>query len=294
MATLFTRLRVTLAVLLFAWFSMATVEQSSAADGPMERIISLKQRALTDQQVYVPWRKEFLAVSDDELRMLLENEDDSIALTAAWELYVRRPAAQHDPARNTIPKVGADNFLSFCEKRLKGVKLPQWFGEILPTGIARDQAASCHLPENVPGKALADWLFSTDAKNVVLQGDTVQLQTDQAMLAIPVKNLDKHDAGVSFASKDGRFWVADYPFHHQLAGISLTHYEGGVQKWTSKAWASVILIDSSGSSPHIASVVLGGERQAYIIGIGSAGPYVEGFDRDTGAAKMRFLTTFYD
>ena len=122
----------------------------------------------------------------------------------------------------------------------------------------------------------------------------MHLKADRAHLAIPVERLRQHgfSPGVSFASEGSRFWVAVYDFHAQLVDLSLSLYDDEVRSWTSKGWPTVSLVDSSGEWRHIACVLLDDGNHVYILGIGWAGAYIEGFDRDTGSVKMRFLTTF--
>jgi hypothetical protein len=136
------------------------------------RISRDARRAIDNRTLFLKWNHEVWKCSDSELQFLIMDDNDTVSITSAFELFVIRPARKRDvgpyagntarlgeerlspPPRNwekggdEINVSDATRFVGFCEGRLR-IVFPDWFVAVLESGVPRGRRriTSFHFPE---------------------------------------------------------------------------------------------------------------------------------------------------
>jgi hypothetical protein len=291
-------------------------------------VLSQAKQAVRDKAIYAEWQKRFRYFSEDRLREIIDAEDDSSAIAAAWELYVRRLAyaneARHPKAAGTITNFGARKFVAICEDRL-GVRFPAWYMEILRTGDFHESQgvpyATFRGPVETPVTALSQGAVTTQKERVAISEGHVILQGDMARLRLtPSQLVPRHlvpgftdpvaadgppitgktvipqtgggeRTSIAFASKGDRFWLIAHDAEIATDFPICCYDSAGRPLWSQRVWTTISDRSYSGYDfYHLAVVMLRGEM-VYVVGIGGMDAQIEGFDANTGQVTTRFVST---
>ncbi|QDU43703.1 hypothetical protein Mal52_21790 [Symmachiella dynata] len=285
-------------------------------------IVADAEKAITNRELFVKWNRELWNCSENDLRLLTMDDNDTVSLSAAFELFVVRPAQNRTnrdelrtpettglPAKRDyqIDRADAARFVGFCEGRLK-IPLPDWYLTVLEFGSVRHDRVSTYFVfrDGMHGLAIQkqhvtikgddntelDWTVLSNAPNeVTVSGDNVVLDGTSAESVIPLSSVKTRGAlqkGFAFTNDERRFWVTIYDRSILSEDDLLRFYVGDKVRWEADVWGTIP--PSSMSLPlgnHYVSVVRN-DNLVYVVGAGNCGAYVEGFDANSGKVVMRF------
>lgn len=256
-------------------------------------IIAGVEKAIVDPNEYLRWRPKFRSLSKDDLERLLAADNDTVAITAAWETYVRRPSTKRAADRaGRVPVTEREvaAFAAFIEGRLR-VAPPDWYRETLKLIRVVDDWSTCYPEQKELVRKLGDGHFTIKGNNVEARDGSFVLHGPDRELSLSKKRLEEVIDAKSFvfASEKGDFYVAGYygPYMTTLAKLNAD----GVPAWKSDIWNCIPKITLGGAGFfHLPFVALQGDR-VYVIGVGSGGAHIEGFNKETGNPELRFISS---
>jgi len=146
------RRHITLCAVTFA-FSSFTVPGSCAENSLSKKINDHVDNAIRHKAQYQEWVQDIWRCTDAELTSLTKQDNDSVAIASAFELFVVRPAQRkgefnkQDSHRQTntqkrkhsieIDPTNAARFIGYCEGRLH-IIMPKWYLRSLCKGYISD------------------------------------------------------------------------------------------------------------------------------------------------------------
>jgi len=267
--------------------------ETNAGDNSVAGILANVDKAIHNQNEYIEWTDLFRRAPSKVLESLMRQSNDTIAIAAAWESFVRRPASQNPKDKGRITKVGAGRFVAFCKGRLR-IMFPCWYEDLLAQGIVRDRFVSI-LDSGIAKKAkvqLSSDLSTVQAKSVHINNGKVRLTGRSANVVLSTNRLsDKggYVEGIAFCSIGERFWIVGY--HELLDGARVICVDGGVELWRADVWTSIDYLGTSGSGYFNLCMVAKQDDTIFVYGIGATGLYIEGFDNRKGNVVVRFVST---
>ena len=268
-------------------------------DRDADRVKALKKDLLRDllaeedksAAVAGAYKKLFAHVGLAGLPQLVKDEDTSIAIQAAWELY-RKAVKRDPPIRNradwVFDKKPMEEFLEVLGKRLKS-DLPGWFGATLLKGdvFPRQHHAFIDIEEPPPSTATV----KVEKDQVVITAGKHDVRMPKADFEKDADELDIGTAPVVLCEAERSFIARPvfrgYPF--KLIGVDS---KTGKKLWVATVWAAR-RGDSSGLG-GVNPVEIRRQGDTVIVyGCESHGMYAEGFDAKTGKCRFRFCTCYW-
>ncbi len=237
--------------------------------------LRMLQFAKVSTNRYTVWQHAMRALTKRELDSLLQHYDDTIAVCAAWHLYVETQR-ESDMSRHKgvelpqlpVSSTSAAKFSAFLEGRLR-IGLPEWYVPCLSESDAHERFVS----------KVAAGVYVASSDRVAVSARGLALKGASAELVLPIERLrsecQRNIFGVGFASVGDIFWIAAYD-SEMMSRYSLMCFERGTFVWKTEVWPELQEYSYSGDGfYHIATVATHGER-VYAVGVGSAGTYVQG------------------
>jgi hypothetical protein len=285
-------------VLIGALLLVSSVVAVSRDDKDAERMKVLRNDVLRDLladedksiAVAGAYKKLFAHVGIAGLPKLVEDEDTSIALQAAWELH-RKAVKREPPIQNrtdwVFDKKPMEQFLKVLGKRLKSDP-PAWWGSTLLKGevFPGQHHAFTDLEKQQPPTA-----------TVIVGKDEVVITAGKQSVRMPKADFekDKHEldigAPVALCEADLSFIAhlvfRGYPF--KLVGVDSKQSK---RLWSATVWAA--RRGFSSGPPGVSPVEVRRHGDTVIVyGSESHGMYIEGFDSKTGKCRFRFCSCYW-
>jgi hypothetical protein len=270
----------------------------TADDNEAEKVKAMRNEVLKDlltsedksAAVAGAYKKLFTQVGLAGLKKVVEDEDTSIALQAAWELH--RKAVKRDPLIDgrtdwIFDKKPMEEFVRFVAKRLK-TQPPTWWGATLLKGeVFPEQHHAFDMQGPLP-----------KAATVKVDKDHVVIASGKQSIKIPKAEFDKAKADLEIGiapvilcgeelSFIARPAFRGYPF--KIIGVDS---KTGKQLWTAAVWAARRGFSSGPAGENPVEIRRQGDT-VIVYGCESHGLYAEGFDAKTGKCKFRFCTCYW-
>ncbi len=293
-----------------------------------EEIVADAEKAITNRELFVKWNRELWNCSENDLRLLTMDDNDTVSLSAAFELFVVRPAQNRTnrdelrtpettglPAKRDyqIDRADAARFVGFCEGRLK-ILLPDWYFAVVDDGRVRHNdplrrtvhqrilcfATACTVcpfkssTVTIKGDANTklDWTVLSNAPNdVTASGDNVVLHGTSAELEIPLSSV-KTRGGLK--KKGFAFTNDEHRFWVTIYDRSILSDDDLLRFYVGDKvrWEA----DVWGTIPAVLCQHVGkhyvsvvrNDDLVYVVGADNCGAYIEGFDAESGKVVMRF------
>lgn len=243
------------------------------------------------REVAEAYKRLFTHVGPTGLKTLTDDDDTSIALQAAWELY-RKPV-KRDPqilgrTEWVFDKGPMEQFLKLAAKRLKS-EPPTWWGATLLKGDVFP--GRHHAFVDLQGPLPSTATFTVEKDDVVITSGKQSVKIAKADFDNAADPLDfgkppviLGDADLSFIARP---WVRGYPF--KVIGVDS---KTGEQLWATSVWAA--RRGGSNGAEGVDPVEIRRQGNTIIVyGCDSHGMYAEGFDVKTGECRFRFCTCYW-
>jgi hypothetical protein len=261
---------------------------------------------LTDSTQYAKWRIQFASLSSSQLDALMGDDNDSVALMAAWERLVCRPTlAGLEDARGgySVPSISAARYIAYCEGRLR-LRLPGWFESTLREGTLDAGPPRISMPFEhhfltlpfehpllKPREIDNGRLFTYESPDALrVDGTNIHLVGEGGSLSVPIGDMAFQGGGIAFDSERDQYWIADYSRALFPYPLTMRNNNASMNQWKTTVWASIVNVSRSGASRHRAMVRRHG-KLVIVLGAGDEGAYIEGFNSETGAPTFRFITS---
>lgn len=238
------------------------------------------------------YKELFTRVGLNGLKKLVDDEDTSIALQAAWELH--RKAVKRDPpimGRTdwVFDRKSMEQFLGFASKRLKADP-PDWWRTALLHGVTLPDSHHAFL--DLGGDLPA-------APKVELGNDEVKITAGAQLIKLARADYDKAATFVNLEGPPAVLWGAklsvvtrpdDRGYYFGAVGVDT---KTGRQLWTATVWAAR---RGGSSGPPRTTIPVEIRRQGdtvIVYGCEACGLFAEGFDATTGRCRFRFCTCYW-
>jgi hypothetical protein len=304
---------------LFAAYFVSARASAEESESPLSELARGLQADSPDREWAKRYQDEFENTTIDELRRLINHENSSFALRAAWELQ-RRRVAEHGPSYER-----AGWMLGFMEARVGVRPLREVAFQIL-TKVGSAGGSDTFAPDATGERARAmlqdyeqdvpKWTRVTMDRLVLVpegttlekEGDSILVGVNGATVAIPRKHfrefrLERPDGRVGLndfiyeclqAVRHGERWLIllHNPVGRHRARLMCVDGEGEVL-WTTRAWVNWVhhsmrkkAIIGGDNIIHDLVMAVANDR-VVIFGCGRH-IYIESFDIATGEVVCRF------
>jgi hypothetical protein len=261
---------------------------------------------LTDSTQYANWRIRFASLSPSQLDALMGDDNDSVALMAAWERLVCRPTLaglENAHGGHSVPSIDAARYIAYCEGRLR-LRLPSWFESTLREGTMyvvphriSDPFERHFLtipfehPLLEPREIANGRFFTYESPDALRVDETIiRLVGEGGSLSVPIGDITFQEEGIAFDSERDQYWIADYSRALVPYSLTMRNNNASMKHWQTTVWASIVNLSRSGVSRHRAMVRRHG-KLVIVLGVGDGGAYIEGFNSETGAPMFRLITS---
>jgi hypothetical protein len=247
------------------------------------------------------YRELFEKVGHAGMPELMKDEDDGIALQAAWEFNkkaVKRTKAIPNETDDIYDRDELAKFLPFLKARTKA-SVPQWWGEAIldvDLFIAQHHAFGSRPINPVPklSKSKAE-IWVPEGAELEHDGDTMVYTSGSQKIKFP-KNAfgEMLDDAMSGLLGEKRTVLISYTtlsgFPYKIAGFE---GKGGEPSWKADVWAAGRTGLGGGEGHHWVELTAK-DGSIFVFGAESHGMYMESFDIATGKVLCRFCTCYWD
>ena len=280
-------------------FATAIAVDSSAGQQTDDKVNTLRKEIVTgissaedkSEAVAKAYKTLFTHLGLDGVKKLINDEDTSIALQAAWETHktiVKRNPAVPIRTNWVFDKKPMEEFLAVVAKRLKA-EPPEWWratllvGDVFPGMHHAFIDLGGELP--VPPK-------------LEVQKDEVIITSGKQVTRLPRAVYDKAASFADIGTAPEALWGADqsffarpffrgYPF--QAVGVDT---KTGKKLWMALVWAARRGFSTGPAGVCPVEIRRHGDT-VIVYGCESHGMYAEGFDAKTGKCQFRFCTCYW-
>jgi hypothetical protein len=229
--------------------------------------------------------------SDDELRILKANENQTLAFRAGWE-SVRRTIPGTKALRAVKPNVLAlYRFVGFLEGQV-GMPLPQWWENALlgAQAYSRDNIVFDRLSRpHVEGAGQNQVIWQKDDDTLVgtIGEKSVRIPSD----VLEVLRRNEINRRLRLIVDDEMAYLAVHADNAVPYTLACFDLKSGTLRWDADVWAAGGLVDYDGPTFHHLQLVRTGDA-VYVFGGSGDSVYVEAFSCKSGENIFRFSTSY--
>jgi hypothetical protein len=269
---------------------------ATADDKEVRKVKAMRKEVLKelfaeeDKSAAVAWayRKLFTHVGHDGIKKLMEDEDPSIALQAAWELH--RKAMKRDPpilirTDWVFDRKEIEEFLNSFSKRLK-TEPPVWWKSTLLKGDVFPGQHHAFIDQEGP---------LPEKPKVMVDKNNVIFTSGEHTFKAPKAEFEKA-GGISarpvILCGEDLSYVAQPSFRGYPFSVMCVDSKTGKKQWEVNVWAARRGPSTGPPGGDSVEVCRHGDR-VIVYGCESHGMYAEGFDAKSGKCQFRFCTCYW-
>jgi hypothetical protein len=269
-------------------------------DKEAERVKALRKEVLKDllatdedksEVVAGAYKKLFTRVGRVGLPKLMEDEDTSIALQAAWEVH-RKAVKRNPPIRRrtdwVFDRKPMEEFLKVAAKRLKSEPPAWWSATLLKGDVFPDEH---HAFIDIEGALPA-------TAKVKVEKDDVVLTSGKQSVKVPKVEFDKAAGELDLGTPpvilcgEALSFVARPVFRGYPFEVICVDSKTGKKQWAATVWAARRDGSSGPAGENPVEIHRHGDT-VIVYGCESHGMYAEGFDAKSGKCQFRFCTCYW-
>ena len=249
----------------------------------------------TSEASFGDWVRSFSILTDSQLDELILDDNQTVALNAAWELVVRDRMQNKDHFEQFGPKKKVSWFLGILEAKCS-VKPPKDWKNLFEEA----QIHSTHIRpvENVMAKCeykSSNGSYYSPNLGVTRNGDKVTVVKDNKSIEVVIP--PKSSVLPSFLSGQLLEDVFVFGFHEGYpTDFDLQCYDSSTDKliWNSEVWSVIRVTFSSGSGGFHHVSFAKGKESIWVFGITSDGIYCQAHNLENGDCTARFYSAFFN
>jgi len=250
------------------------------------------------------YQNYFLCTGRAGLKVLMNDENTSIALQAAWETNLkpveRKVRGSDDRTDDTYDPTELAKFISFFKDRTRA-PVPDWWAtavtdvDLMPS---EHHSFSAAIKPRKPEGSKTDtrhFKATEDGDNIVCSADGRTLTFPKRMFEdAPFHSLDafhnSFDSFIGFLHEDYSVVAADRANGGSSYPIACFKGKDGERNWNDKVWGAG---RSFGGLNRNRVEMTEKNGTVYLFGIEAQGAYAEAFNMDTGRVQFRFCTSYW-
>lgn len=274
---------------------VAHVSCAGAEECPQnDDVLLLPVKARYASEIAADFNGLFCETTSDCLAELKQHREASVAIRAAWEAAKRALVNSKDADTDAPRRAAVERFLGFLEGRLH-LALPRSWEQSMRAAHLGGYRHIGFRGTSVPptfSRELSIWL-SPGLR--VKRGDPCKLIVGSKVVSLNRSTFDKlMDRGEivlkAFVVGEKCYLVA-FGGMGQLSDVLRINGSTGEVIWSANAWGTGWVVWTGRGEPTYNVELLEDSGTVYLLGSGSAGGVIEGYDVTSGAVVLRFATT---